>query len=212
MFSQQNNIPSIMTSSGIICRNPDFNNLIMSVDPQPVEAFNRARPGQGFVVIAVVNTGVIYFLPSYNRDDGLLKVDKYGQPWEKYLESIQRLGFNTGDLHSKAALQLNLSNQAGANGLLIGAGFWKSGISVKFLSASQPPAISALIPMEYYILTDDSKEEGYKIVYINRDRDAIEVPPEEYSDDLRRALRKLKEIYLEADRGKLQERKTIEKT
>ncbi|HAU0829377.1 TPA: hypothetical protein ACUNL2_001396 [Legionella pneumophila] len=87
--------------------------------------FTEGTAGQGYVGILDTTTGQVHLIPAFNKDDGKLRLNKDGKPFSTFVESIQPLGRNTGDVHGQAVIKLQLVDKGGINGKLMGFGLWK---------------------------------------------------------------------------------------
>lgn len=99
--------------------------------------------GQGYIVVADLETFEIFLVPSWNDGDDKERVNKYGVPFKttrtftdkngqkkvvekKWLNvSRAKLGGNSGDAHVNAVIQLGLADRGGVQGRLVGLGIWK---------------------------------------------------------------------------------------
>jgi hypothetical protein len=135
-----------------IPKRPDFldGSYHLNLTEQSKALFELGKPGQGYVGLVDLETGEIHLYPSFNKHDGLLRQDKYGNHFETeqsssthYVESREVLGSLTGDLHINAASELLLTQKSGTRRGLMGFGIWKAGCAVKFLNAT--PNITGLI-------------------------------------------------------------------
>ncbi len=142
------------------------------------QAFEAGKPKQGYIGLAELpdpnnpnedqSIVKIHLIPAFNKNDGLLRTDKFNQPFAGAVESMQELGNFTGDLHTFSAAKLELGNKAGINGLLFGFGIWKSGIGVKFLE--ELPQKEARIRNEYLFILNSEKKQ-WEIYFIDDELD-----------------------------------------
>lgn len=148
---------------------PDFlkDNFKLSLTEQSRQLFQLGKPGQGYIGIVEIDTGDIHLLPSFNKNDGLLRLDSNGKPFRLSVETEQSLGGGAGDLHTRAAAKLKLGLKAGHEGLLMGFGLWKAGPSVKFMS-ELPQNTLQLIPDDYLIIKRNSDKA--EIYYVDNER------------------------------------------
>lgn len=147
----------------------------LTLTPQSRELFKLGNSGQGYIGLVDLETGAIHLLPSYNLEDGLTRVDKNGQPFEKFAQSRGALG-QLGDLHSQVSSHMNLVAKSGTAKQLMGFGIWKGGFGIKLLN--RLPDLGGLIPHEYLLI---KKVNGYELWYVDQERglkqiDLKEVP------------------------------------
>ncbi|KTD21401.1 Uncharacterised protein [Legionella lansingensis] len=149
-------------------KQPDFieDSFPLTLTEESKELFEKGADGQGYIGIVEVDTGRIHLVPSFNKGDGLLHLDKNGKQFSRWIATEQPLGGGAGDLHTRAASILKLGHKAGKEGLLMGFGLWKSGVSVKFLSEI-PDSNLRLIPDEYLLVKDNNR---WILHYVNKDR------------------------------------------
>lgn len=148
----------------IIPKREDFTekSFALSLTKESKEAFELGRPGQGYIGLVDLTNGNIHLIPSFNKNDGLLRLDKNGEPFKLSAESFTELGTMTGDLHGQCVSKLGLVEKAGQNGQIMGFGFWKGGTCLKVLS--EIPNTPALIPEEFLLVknTREKKTEEDK--------------------------------------------------
>ncbi len=145
--------------------------------------YSLGQDGQGYIGLVELDPenhrGKIHLVPSFNKDDGLLCLDKNGAPFKRSCSTEQPLGGGAGDLHTRCAATLGLVEKAGANGLLMGFGVWKGGVGVKFLS-ELPENKLRLIPDEYLVVKNSENE--WRLFYVDRTRQVRELPLNEFPD------------------------------
>lgn len=137
----------------------------LKLTPLSKELFEAGAPGQGYAGLVDIETGEIHLIPSFNKDDGLLRLDGKGHKFKVSTESMHALGaMGTGDIHKNSTLLLKLAEKGQQNGKLLGFGIWKSGITLKV--ASEMPDRAALIPNEYILIKE---EKNWRLVYVSSD-------------------------------------------
>jgi hypothetical protein len=129
--------------------------------------FKQGHPGQGYVGLVDLKTGLIHLLPSFNSNDGLLREDKDGQEFKQndMVESKGSLGVLGGDLHTQAGNRR--IKRPGSTKEKLGFGIWKGGCSVKV--RDNLPNISGRIPNEYILIKNPDAAE-YQLYYIDKNR------------------------------------------
>ncbi len=167
MFAQSESEPFVSFHSVPKCE--DFFSRELILTDKSKELFELGSDGQGYIGLVDLKNCQIHLVPAFNKNDGLVHVDKNGKRFTQWLQSIQQLGGNTGDLHMQGAAILQLGNKAGANGLLMGFGLWKGGIGVKFLS-EMPESSLRLIPNEY-LLVKNNNDQTWQLMYVNQKRE-----------------------------------------
>lgn len=146
----------------------------MSITDESLTLFQLGAPGQGYIGLVDLVTGDIHLIPSFNKNDGLLPLDKNGNRLPKFVKSVGLLGQMTGDLHEKACEHVNLwvSEDKPGKGprRVLGFGVWKGGTGIKFLD--KLPDRSGLIPDEFIFILN---EDRFQLFYINEFREKSEV-------------------------------------
>jgi hypothetical protein len=92
---------------------PDFlsESFQLHLSEQSKRLYALGKPGQGYVGLVDLANGEVYLVPSFNANDGLLRVDRNDQPFDCFVESQARLGQLSGDLHLQGVSKLNLSRE-----------------------------------------------------------------------------------------------------
>jgi hypothetical protein len=134
--------------------------------------FRQGKPGQGYVGLVDLKTGVIHLLPSFNFKDGLLHEDNDGKAFNpnEMVESRGALGVLGGDLHTQAGLRR--IKRPGSTKEKLGFGIWKGGCSVKILE--ELPQISGRIPFEYLLIKSPTQDE-YELHFVEDNRELVPI-------------------------------------
>lgn len=153
---------------------PQFmeSSFILKLTDASKNLFDLGSPGQGYVGLVDLVTGSIHLAPAFNKNDGLLRLDKNKRPFTKVVVSDGILGQLTGDLHHKACQILGLSatsknpeGKSGRFGKVLGFGIWKGGYGIKFLDTI--PLNSGLIANEYLVI---KQKDRFVVYYIDEER------------------------------------------
>jgi ankyrin repeat protein len=148
---------------------PDFmeDNFKLKVSEASIKAFAQGSPGQGYIGIldlaADKNLGMIHLVPSFNKQDGVLREDKEGKAFPMSADSLTERGTNTGDLHTQCVSKLKLGDKGGEHGLVMGFGVWKNGLCIRILD--KPASDAALIPDEFHLLREAKKD--WELTYVD---------------------------------------------
>lgn len=155
-----------------IKHNSDFLTTRLTLTKQSQALFEAGESGQGYIGLVDIKTGEIHLVPSFNKGDGLLPLNKDGHEFtieqkgkqvEFSMTSQFELGqMGTGDLHRNCSALLGLAHKGGGNGMLFGFGIWKGGPGVKILD--ELPKTGAEIPDEYWLIRQNDE---WKLIYVS---------------------------------------------
>lgn len=156
----------------LIKHKPNFLSCELKLSEDSKRFFAQGKPGQGYIGLVDLEEGIIHLVPSFNKDDGLLRENNEGAAFSRFAESRGGLG-KLGDLHQKACQGIGTEfySRSGKRGRVLGFGIWKGGCSVKLVS-HVPEAESALIPNEYLLHQSQGQ---YKLTYVRQDRSTVEI-------------------------------------